>query len=135
MTARTAFLGKLIGLYLVLIGLVMVAHKQSTVDTLVAMVHNPELMFLSGVLAIAAGLAIILGHNIWSGGALPLIITLVGWTALIKGLLLFFLPPDTAPQVLLVGIQNDQLFYLYSGIVLVLGVYLTYAGFKSTPRS
>ncbi len=29
----------------------------------------------------------------------------------------------------------EQLFYLYAGITLVLGLYLTYAGFKASPPS
>jgi hypothetical protein len=129
MSARTAFLSKFIGLYLIVIGLVMLVHKQSTVDTLTAMVHNPQLMFLSGVLAVVAGLALILGHNVWSGGTLPIVVTLVGWAALTKGLLLLFLSPDAAPQVFLGGLQYDQLFYLYTGIIVILGIYLTYGGF------
>ena len=72
----------------------------------------------------------ILGHNVWSGGALPVIVTLIGWLALIKGLLLLFL----SPEAVLGGLQYEQLFYMYAAIALILGVYLTYAGFRSTSR-
>jgi hypothetical protein len=26
-----------------------------------------------------AGLAVVVAHNVWSGGALPVVVTLVGW--------------------------------------------------------
>jgi hypothetical protein len=35
-----------------------------------------------GIITLAAGLAMVLAHNIWSGGALVVVITLVGWMAL-----------------------------------------------------
>jgi hypothetical protein len=34
------------------------------------------------------GVAMVVGHNVWSGGALPLVVTPVGWLILAKGLLL-----------------------------------------------
>jgi hypothetical protein len=36
-------------------------------------------LFVVGVIAVAAGLAMVLGHNVWSGGVLPVVITLTGW--------------------------------------------------------
>jgi hypothetical protein len=36
----------------------------------------------------------VLGHNIWSGGALVVVVTVVGWITLVKSLLFLFLPPE-----------------------------------------
>jgi hypothetical protein len=36
-------------------------------------------MLFSGMVATSAGLAVVLAHNIWNGGALPVVVTLVGW--------------------------------------------------------
>lgn len=130
MSARTTFLGKLIGLYCILFSLSMFTHKGATVEMVTALVHNPPMVFIVGLIALVAGLAMILGHNVWSGGALPVIVTLIGWLALIKGLLLLFL----SPEAVLGGLQYEQLFYMYAAIALILGVYLTYAGFRSTSR-
>jgi hypothetical protein len=35
---------------------------------------------------------------------------------------------------LFTGLHFEQLFYLYLAILLILGVYLTYSGFRSTQR-
>jgi hypothetical protein len=74
----------------------------------------------------------VLGHNVWSGGALPVVVTLVGWATLVKGLLLLFLPPGAAPGALLGSLRYEQLFYMYTGISLLLGIYLTYAAGRRT---
>jgi hypothetical protein len=52
------------------------------------------MMLVLGVSTLAAGLAMVLAHNIWSGDALAVIVTLMGWLtlALIKGLLFLLLP-------------------------------------------
>jgi hypothetical protein len=89
------------------------------------------MMFVLGAITLAAGLAMVLAHNIWSGGAVVVIVTIVGWITLIKSLLFLFLPPDMEAGLFLGQLHYQQLFYLYGAISLVLGVYLTYSGFKS----
>ena len=129
MSSRTRFLGRLNGLYLILISLAMVVHKQATVELMAALVRNAPELFISGVIAVGAGLAIVLGHNVWSGGALPVVVTLTGWLMLIKGVFLLFLSPEGTYRFFLAGLHYEHFFYQYTAIPLVLGVYLTYAGF------
>jgi len=135
MSARTIFLSRLIGLYLILISLAMMAHKQASVESMYALVHNAPVLFVIGVVAVAAGLAMVLGHNVWSGGLVPVAVTLAGWLVLIKGSTLLFLSPEAVYGTLLAGIHFDQLFYLYIGTVLLLGICMTYAGFRAHGRS
>lgn len=134
MSLRTAFLGRLIGLYLILISIAMVLHKQATEESMTSLIHNPPVLFVIGVIAVAGGLAMVLGHNVWAGGALPVIVTLTGWLLLIKGVLLLFLSPEAAYRLLIAGVHYEQFFYFYGAMVLLLGIYLTYAGFRSTAR-
>lgn len=134
MSPPTIFLSRLLGLYCLLIGLSMVTHKQTTVDTIEALIRNPPALFIVGAIALGAGLAMVLGHNIWSGGALPVVVTLVGWMSLIKGLLLLFLSPEAAVGLFIGGLHYEQLFYLYAAIALIFGVYLTYGGYRSSSR-
>jgi uncharacterized membrane protein len=61
MSPRTIFLSRLIGLYLVLISLAMLTHKQSTVESMTALMHNLPVLFVTAVIAMAAGLAMVLG--------------------------------------------------------------------------
>jgi len=94
MSSRTLFLSRLIGLYCILVALSMITRRQATLETLTALLQNPSMMWVLGVITLAAGLAMVLAHNIWSGGALVVIVTLVGWLTVIKSLLFLFLPPE-----------------------------------------
>ncbi len=134
MSPRTVFLSRLIGLYCILVALSMITHRQATVETATALLHNPSMMLVLGVFSLAAGLAMVLAHNIWSGGALAVIVTLMGWLTLIKGLLFLFLPSDVEAEFFLRELHYDQLFYLYIVISLVIGIYLTFGGFASTSQ-
>lgn len=134
MSPTTTFLSRLIGLYCILVSLSMAIHKQATVDTVTALVHNASLLFLTGVIALGIGLAMTLGHNVWSGGALPVIVTLIGWLSLAKGLLILFLSPEAAAGFYLEVLHYDQFFYFYAAISLVLGIYLIFGGRRAIPR-
>ncbi len=135
MATRTSFLGRLIGLYFIFITLSMVTHRQAIVETVKALLYDPKMMFVLGVITLGIGLAMVLSHNIWSGGALAVVVTLVGWSTLIKGLFFLFLPPHAGMGFFLRELHFDQLFYLYMAIPLVLGIYLTYGGFTSKSHS
>ena len=130
MSPRTIFLGRLIGLYCLLIGLTMVVRKQAMIEMVTELMHNPPAAWLAGLLALTAGLAMVLGHNVWSGGALPVVVTLVGWMALLKGILFLLLPPDAEAGVFLQALHYEQLFYMYTAISLLLGLYLTYSSWR-----
>lgn len=131
---RTVFLSRLIGLYCLLVGLSMVSHKQLTVEVVTALLQNPSLTLLLGLTMLGASLAMVLVHNLWWSGPLALIITLIGWLALIKSLLLLFLSPATAVRFVLGQLHYQRFFYDYAAVSIALGIFLTYAGFTSGPR-
>jgi hypothetical protein len=135
MWPRRAYLGKLLGLYCIAVSLSMFAHAQATVETMKAILRDPPLLFIAALMGVTAGLAIVLAHNVWSGGALPIMVTLFGWASLIKGTLLLVLSTETESRVFIVGLHYEQHPNLYAAFVLLLGAYLTYAGFSSTTRS
>jgi hypothetical protein len=125
----------LIGLYCILAALSMMIRKETIVETVTALLHNSPLMFIVGILTLAGGLAMVLAHNVWSGGVSAVIVTLVGWLTLIKGLLFLFLPPEVEAEFFLSKLHYEQLFYLYMAISLVTGIYLSYGGFASRSHS
>jgi len=130
MSLLTIFLGKLLGLYCVVVALAMMANKKSVVATVNALVRNPPLVLLTSVITLAIGLALVIGHNVWSGGALPVTVTVVGWVSLIKGLAFLALPPGQMVR-LYEALQYEKLFFIYMGVTLALGLYLTIAGFSA----
>jgi len=135
MSPRTVFLSKLFGSYYIFAALSMVLHKQSFVETVTAVLHNSLVMFIVSIITLLGGLALVLAHNFWSSGALAVVVTLVGWITLVKGLLFLFLTPEMEAELFLTNLHYAQLFYLYTAISFVLGVYLAYGGFTSTSHS
>jgi hypothetical protein len=127
MSPRTIFISRMIGLYCLIASLIMFTHKSAMVEVENTIVHNPAMLFLAGMITLVAGLALVLGHNVWSGGAAPVTVTLLGWISLIKGLLLW--SPGTTR--FWDSLQYERLYYLYASISFVLGAYLTYAGFRT----
>ena len=130
MSPLTIFLAKLLGLYCIILALAMMTRKASTIATITALFGNPPLLLLVEVLGLAGGLAMIIGHNVWSGGALPIVVTLVGWLMAIRGASLLALSPNATLRVFSLW-QYEQFFYFYMAGTLVLGVYLTLAGFSA----
>jgi hypothetical protein len=126
----TIFLAKLLGLYCVILALAMMVRGQSAAAAMKAAVANPSLLMFLEVIGLALGLAMVLGHNVWSGGILPVVVTLVGWLIAIRSAVLLALSPE-AIMKLLDSLQYQKHFYIYMGVTLVLGLYLTYAGFSA----
>jgi hypothetical protein len=125
MSPRTVFLGRLIGIYSILVPLAMAVRGPAAVEIVKAILRNPPLTFLLGLIGLSVGLAIILGHNVWSGGTLPVLVTVIGWITLVKGLLLLFLPPQGTTGLFLVDMHYEQFFYVYVAFSILLGVFLT----------
>lgn len=134
MSGRTAFLSKLIGIYCILVAIPMGLNKAATLHMAAGLVNDAPVLYLFGLTIIAAGLAIVLSHNVWSSGALPVIVTLIGWVTLLKGLLFLFAPPPAAAGIAVWRGAYQQYYYLDVALALVLGVYLTYGGYASKPR-
>jgi hypothetical protein len=126
----TAFLSKLIGLFCLLYSLSMFAHREATLSAVGALATEPGALLVLGVVVLASGIAMVLGHNVWSGGALALVVTIVAWLTLLKGLFLTLLSPAGAAAYLST-MHYEQLFYVYAGVTLALGAYLTYGGFNA----
>jgi hypothetical protein len=76
MSRLTVYLARLIGLFTVLLIAALLLHGGAMIESAIA---DKPLMFTYAIISLALGLALILGHNVWSGGALPVMVTLVGW--------------------------------------------------------
>ena len=85
--------------------------------------NDPGLIFVSGILLLIAGLAIVRVHNFWSGGW-RIVVTVLRWLALISGILRMFLPFWAASIASTLG-QSSAPVILGAFVPLLLGVFLT----------
>lgn len=130
MPPRTIFLSRLIGLFSLVLGLAELMHKPAMVKIAAELVNAPALLFILGMVTLLAGLAMVLAHNVWTGGATPVIVTLAGWVLLIRGFILVAISPSRAVG-LLEALHFADFYYVYVAMPLILGLYLTFAGFTS----
>jgi hypothetical protein len=127
MSQLTVFLARFIGLSTVLIVIGFLVRGSSMIEATVA---DAPVMLAYAIISLTSGVAMIVGHNVWSGGTLPVVVTLVGWLIFAKGLLLLLLTP-AALNGFFEQMQYGQHLYLYLAPALVLGLYLTWAGFTA----
>src|SRR6516165_4057887 len=70
MAALTIYLSRLIGLLTLIAALSMLADKPQAIDTVRAVIQDRSALLILGMLGTAAGLAVVLGHQVWSGGCI-----------------------------------------------------------------
>ena len=130
MSLTTIFLGKLLGLYFIAISIGMLANRRRTLESLDAMARSGPWMLFSGMVATAAGLAVVLGHQVWNGGALPVIVTLTGWAALVKGIALLLVPAERMADAYK-GIGFERFFHVWMVAVLAIGLWVAALAFAA----
>ena len=64
MLPPTRFLSRLLGLYCICADWRWSRTEAVAVETVTALFHSPPVMYIAGAMALAAGLAIVLGHNV-----------------------------------------------------------------------
>jgi hypothetical protein len=131
MSRLTVFLARSLGLFTVLLVVAFLVRGSAVIE---ATAGDVPVMLVYATISLGTGIALVLGHNVWSGGALPVVVTLVGWLIFAKGLLLLFLPPETLFR-LFGQMRYAEHYYLLLAPALVIGLYLTWAGFTApAPR-
>jgi hypothetical protein len=130
MSRTTVYLARFIGLFaLFAVGAVFV-RGPAVID---ASLHDAPLMLTYGMISLGAGLALVVGHNVWTGGLTPVVVTLVGWLSLAKGVFLSFFPPDALGRAY-ASMDYGTHARLYLAPALVVGIYLTVAGFLAKAK-
>ncbi len=91
----SVFLAKLIGPLCLALGVALLLNGASFRKLAQTFIDSPALIFLSGVITLPAGLAIVLTHNVWASDW-RVLITILGWLALIAGAIRIVVPQQAA---------------------------------------
>jgi hypothetical protein len=89
--ATSIFLAKLIGPVMLVAAVSFLIHTKVYRTMAQEFLRSAALVYLSGVLTMTAGLAIVLAHNVWAADW-RVLITIFGWLALIGGAVRIVLP-------------------------------------------
>jgi len=79
------FLAKLFDLYLLTVAVLWVVRGEAISKVLEEFFASRPMLFLSGLLALAVGIAIVIGHSVWELNWRGLI-TLIGYLSIAKGI-------------------------------------------------
>jgi len=90
--------------------------------------HNPGLVFVSGYPLFVAGLAIVYFHNRWKGGW-PVVVTVLGWLAVVSGLLRILFPTRLA-EIATRAVQTAGVMPIAALLILVIGAFLSFKAFR-----
>ena len=127
MSPLTRYLSRLLGVFLLVTAVSEWTQPGLLTVIAPAMVDQPALLWVSGMLTFAPGLAIVQGHNVW-GDPAAAVVSLLGWMMTIKGAALLLVP--AAGWTALLGVMHYPSHYgVYTIIPALAGAYLTYSEF------
>jgi hypothetical protein len=121
------FLAKLIGPVMLVIGLAVFANQRGFRDMAEEFMASRALMFLSGLLIMPVGLAIVLTHNVWTANW-RVLITLLGWLGVIGGALRLF-GPLFVVKAGHAALKQPHFATVAAAIWVVLGLLFSFFGF------
>jgi hypothetical protein len=119
----------LVGPVLAAMGIAMLVNHARFPAMIGQLAQDQGLIFLTGILSLLGGLAIVRVHNIWTGGW-PVIITVLGWLAIVGGLVRMWFAHKAA-TIAETFAGNSTALMVGGLLVLVLGSFLTYKAFGS----
>jgi hypothetical protein len=121
------FLAKLLGPILALAGLAMLLNRKELGALAQEFLRSRGLFFLLGLIDFSVGLAIVLTHNVWVADW-RVIITLLGWLLLVRGVVRTLVPEQVKPYGVKL-LKNENAMIGSVAVVLVLGLVLSYFGY------
>ena len=127
MTDKQIF--QLLGLMYLAVGLGMLLNPQYYKQMFVDFKTSVAVMYLGGIFAFAIGFLLITFHNIWVKDV-SVIITIVGWMALLKGISILVLPKMMRKTIdVFINVKATTL-QIMAAFIIALGVILAWLGFS-----
>ena len=120
------FLAKSEGIFLTIL-IAVLFFKQKEFLKMVQRIEEPIIIFIAGILALALGIAQVVGYEVWTFDWKGLI-TLLGWIALAKGIVLLFFPDQL--QSFGLSLLKSSMYKVALIVFGIIGIYLVYAGFS-----
>lgn len=123
----TNYLAEIWGISLVIVCLALLI-RQKHLKKLFPSVESDDSLFSWGLVTLVIGIAMVLSHNIWVKDW-QVVITIIGWISLIKGMSLLFFTEYTKSCVKKLENAPFLPFLLFIGIFM--GLIITYLGFTA----
>ena len=126
MDETTLFLTRVFGLYLSIVGVLLLFAKERVGERITQLLESPETRFFSAVVTLMIGILLIVSHNVWTMNWVVLI-TILSWWVLVKGLLRLFVPEIDRHWTH--GFLQNRVYYPVAVVMLLLGLFFLWMGF------
>ncbi len=123
-------LAKIIGPLFAVIGVGIFINLEHYRRLIADFAASPLSIYMAGTIAMLVGLLIVTFHNDWEW-RWPVIITIMGWLALLKGVVRIVAPKLVASRSEMYA-RNTNAAMATAIVVFVLGIVLTYFGYATT---
>jgi uncharacterized membrane protein HdeD (DUF308 family) len=120
-------LAKLIGPLMLTMAACMIGNPRGFRTVLQQISESPALVFLTGVLSLVAGLAIVQVRGLWMFDW-PIVV--VGWLAVLSGAIRIVLPEQAARFAVYVY-RHDRMRLGWAAVLVIFGAVLTFKGYMS----
>ena len=115
------------GFALIVIPLALLINPKH-LERVIMQLENDSNLFLWGIVAFVLGSAMVLNYNAWDSNW-TVIITILGWLSLLKGLFLLFFPNLIKRWAL--KIAKGQWLSVWLVVIVFVGLLLTYFSFTA----
>jgi len=121
------YLAEIWGISIVIVSFALIV-KDGHLKKFYASMETEDNFFLWGFISLVIGISMVLVYNVWARNW-QVIITVLGWAALLKGLALLFTPQQIKKFVKKINYQKWMPVWLM--VLLVVGLVITYLGFTA----
>ena len=121
------FLSKVLGIYLIVMSVAFVTQEKRLKPLMLNMMHDSALVLVAGFMALIMGILLVVSHNMWVKDW-RVIITIVGWTTLLKGMSIILFP-DFLVNLSIKWMQNKIAYYATFFFTFLIGALLIYFGY------
>lgn len=120
------YLAKIFGIIALVVGIGIVFNREYYRKMVLKLLKNPEELYLGGFLALALGAILVMAHNYWVWDW-TVLVTLIAWGSILKGVLLLVFPKTIKHFECLY--KSDTLMGAWGGLLVVMGLVFVYFGF------
>ncbi|MDP2542716.1 hypothetical protein CSC81_04700 [Tenacibaculum discolor] len=124
----SVFLLKFWGWYCIIFFFIL-SFNPKRVKQIIDNLQDARFLIILSLFAILIGLLNVLAHNIWEAN-IKLLVTLFGWLALIKGIILFTFPKQTISLLKQTNLKFIQAIYV---LLFFLGLFLLNEAYGIVP--
>ncbi len=121
------FIARLIGPLFVVLGVGILVNQSVYTDMIRQAVLIPVVIYLTGLLAFTAGVAMLNAYHAWTADW-RIIVTILGWIMVIAGIVRIVLPAVSAVAAIALY-SGSTAVPIVAVIVLVVGAFLSYQGY------